>query len=189
MPPRKWRGCSVHILSGDRRHKVEAMAKKLGLPAAQCESGMSPDDKARRVRALDRRDTLMIGDGANDSLAFNESYCNGTPAIDHGLLEQKSDFYFLGRGLNGVRALIETAHRRRATVRCVIAFALAYNFCTILVSLAGRMNPLAAAILMPVSSLVSVSMVCLGNCRSGALAKPRRSRQTGERRLAGAFGS
>jgi Cu2+-exporting ATPase len=168
-------GYSVHILSGDRRHKVDAMAKKLGLPAAQCESEMSPDDKARWVRTLDRRDTLMIGDGANDSLAFNESYCNGTPAIDRGLLEQKSDFYFLGRGLNGVRELLEAGKRRRTTVRRVIAFALTYNFCTILVSLAGRMNPLAAAILMPVSSLVSVAIVYLGCSRPSAQAEPRPS--------------
>lgn len=166
-------GYSVHILSGDRRHKVDAMARKLGLPAAQCESEMSPDDKARRVRALDRRDTLMIGDGANDSLAFNESYCSGTPAIDRGLLEQKSDFYFLGRGLNGVRSLLEAGRRRRATVRRVIAFALAYNFCTILVSLVGRMNPLAAAILMPVSSLVSIAIVYLGSGQWRAFTRPR----------------
>src|SRR4051812_18250057 len=30
-----------------------------------------PDEKADRVRSLDDRDTLYLGDGANDSLAFD----------------------------------------------------------------------------------------------------------------------
>lgn len=165
-------GYAIHILSGDRAHKVAGMARLLGLPAGQCESELSPADKARRLRALDRNDTLMIGDGANDSLAFNESWCSGTPAIGRGLLEQKSDFYFLGRGINGVRQLLETGKRRRRTVRRVVAFTLAYNACVIAVSLAGRMNPLAAAVLMPLSSLVSIVIVGFGlaSRRSAAFA-------------------
>lgn len=155
-------GYAVHVLSGDRLHKVAAMARRLGIPASQCEGEMSPDDKARRVRALDRHDTLMVGDGANDSLAFNESWCSGTPAVDRGLLEQKSDFYFLGRGINGVRKLLDSARRLRNTTRCVAGFALAYNVCAIAISLAGRMNPLAAAVLMPLSSLVSIAIVYTG---------------------------
>jgi len=160
-------GFSIHIFSGDQSYKVAAMARQLGLPASQCESEMSPQDKARRVRALDRSDTLMIGDGANDSLAFNESWCRGTPAIDRGLLEQKSDFYFLGRGIKGVRELLEAGKHLRKITRRVIAFSLAYNACAIVLSLAGRMNPLLAAILMPASSLVSISIVYLSSGRAG----------------------
>lgn len=37
--------------------------------------------------------------GANDSLAFDATSCAGAPAGECGLLEQKADFYFLGRDL------------------------------------------------------------------------------------------
>jgi Cu2+-exporting ATPase len=158
-------GKQVYILSGDRAGKVATMARRLGLPEDQCRGEMSPGDKAEWVRAMDDRDTLMIGDGANDSLAFNESYCNGTPAIDRGLLEQKADFYFLGRGLNGVRQLLEAGRRRKTTARRVIGFALSYNGATVLLCLAGKMSPLAASILMPASSLVSLGIVMLGRKR------------------------
>jgi P-type Cu2+ transporter len=156
------RGCAVHILSGDRRAKVAAMADRLQLPSENCEAGMSPQAKADWLRALDDRDTLYLGDGANDSLAFDAAWCTGTPAIDRGLLEQKADFYFLGRGLNGVRALLDTAAQRRRTARAVVAFAIAYNAIAIALCLAGRMSPLAAAILMPASSLVSLAIVFAG---------------------------
>jgi Cu2+-exporting ATPase len=120
---------------------------------------MTPDEKADWVRQLDARDTLFIGDGANDSLAFNAAHCTGTPAIDRGLLEHKADFYFLGRGLDGVRRLLDAAAARRRTIRRVLTFTITYNAAAIALSLAGHMNPLAAAILMPASSLVSLAIV------------------------------
>jgi Cu2+-exporting ATPase len=156
------RGCAIHILSGDRRAKVSAMADRLHIPREDCEAEMSPQAKARWLGGFDDRDTLYLGDGANDSLAFDAAWCTGTPAIDRGLLEQKADFYFLGRGLNGVRALLDTAVKRRRTARAVVAFAIAYNAVAILLCLAGRMNPLMAAVLMPASSLVSLAIVFAG---------------------------
>src|SRR5262249_34147011 len=121
----------------------------------------SPDQKCDWVRRMDTHDTLYLGDGANDSLAFDAAWCTGTPAVDRGLLEQKADFYFLGRGLSGVRTLLETAALRRQTVRSVIAFAIAYTAAAVTVSLAGHMSPLLAAILMPSSSLVCLAIVSL----------------------------
>lgn len=161
------RGCEVFILSGDRRGKVDSMADRLHLPREQCLGELSPDEKAARVRTLDARDTLYLGDGANDSLAFDAAWISGTPAIDRGLLEQKAGFYFLGRGLNGVRALLDTAALRRRTARAVVAFAIAYNAVAVALCLAGFMSPLLAAILMPASSLVSLAIVFAGfsGCR------------------------
>ena len=156
------RGCEVFILSGDRRGKVDSMADRLHLPREQCLGELSPDEKAARVRTLDARDTLYLGDGANDSLAFDAAWISGTPAIDRGLLEQKAGFYFLGRGLNGVRALLDTAALRRRTARAVVAFAIAYNAVAVALCLAGFMSPLLAAILMPASSLVSLAIVFAG---------------------------
>lgn len=154
-------GHTIHILSGDRREKVARMARQLGIPAENATGEMSPGEKAEVVRQLDHRDTLMIGDGANDSLAFNVAHCTGTPAIDRGLLEQKADFYFLGRSLFGIRCLLQTARRRVTAVHRVLAFAVLYNLVTVAISLAGHMNPLAASILMPLSSVVSLAIVLM----------------------------
>lgn len=156
------RGCEVFILSGDRRAKVEALSHRLNLRATHCFAEMTPAGKAEWVAAHDAHDTLLIGDGANDSLAFNAAWTTGTPAVDRGLLENKADFYFLGRNLGGIRALLETADLRRRTVRRVLAFAIAYNTAAITLCLAGHMSPLFAAILMPASSLVSLGIVFTG---------------------------
>jgi Cu2+-exporting ATPase len=152
------RGIELAILSGDRTNKVQRLAADLGtLPNAF--GGLSPDQKAEWLRTHDGEHTLMIGDGANDSLAFNEALCTGTPVIDRGLLEHKADFYFLGRSLGGLRNLFDSASLRDRAVRRVITFAIAYNAVAVAICMAGRMSPLAAAVLMPLSSLVTIGIV------------------------------
>jgi Cu2+-exporting ATPase len=129
------------------------------LPAAQAHGGLSPEEKAVRVRELDAQDTLYLGDGANDSLAFDAALVTGTPVVDRSLLESKADFYTLGAGLGFLPGLLATAAARVAAVRAAFGFALLYNMVAVALSMSGKMSPLLAAILMPLSSLASISIV------------------------------
>jgi len=106
--------------------------------------------------------SLMLGDGANDSLAFDAALCRGTPSVDSGLLEHKADFYMPGSGLGGLAELFRSGHRHAFTTRAVFAFAITYNAAAVTASLSGLMNPLVAAIIMPLSSLASIGIVMLG---------------------------
>ncbi len=155
-------GRDVFILSGDHQAKVDAMARDLGLAPENGIGEVSPDGKADWIREHDRRDTLMLGDGANDSLAFDRAFCRGTPVVHRGVLESKSDFYYLGRGIGGIRRLFAVDAIRARTQRRVIAFAIAYNLAAVGVALTGQMSPLLAAVLMPASALVSLAIVGLG---------------------------
>ncbi|MDP3851119.1 MAG: heavy metal translocating P-type ATPase metal-binding domain-containing protein [Luteolibacter sp.] len=152
-------GLSLHILSGDHPDKVKHMAEGLKLPPDQAHGGLSPEEKARRVRSLDQQDTLYLGDGANDSLAFDAALVTGTPVVDRSLLESKADFYTLGSGLEFLPGLLKTAATRAAAVRVAFGFALIYNLTTVAFSMAGKMSPLLAAVLMPLSSMVSIAIV------------------------------
>jgi Cu2+-exporting ATPase len=153
------RGLSLHILSGDHADKVAKMASALGLSKNQAIGGLSPEDKAREVRQLDRQNTLYLGDGANDSLAFDAALVTGTPVVDRSLLESKADFYTLGSGLAFLTGLLDAAAARKTAVSAAFAFALVYNLTTVAFSMAGKMSPLLAAILMPLSSIVSILIV------------------------------
>ncbi len=155
-------GLEVHLLSGDRPERVARVAADLGLPPECARSGQSPADKAAWISSIDKMDTLMVGDGVNDSLAFDAAYCRGTPLVDRSLLERKSDFFLVGRAAGGVCELLRIASLRRRASRAVFTFALLYNLGAVAVCLAGRMSPLLAAILMPLSGLVSVALVFQG---------------------------
>jgi Cu2+-exporting ATPase len=151
-------GYAIEIVSGDRPEKVAALAVRLGLPPESAHGGLDPEQKCAWVAARDRGDSLMLGDGANDSLAFDAATCRGTPVIHRGILGHKSDFYYLGRGLAGVRQLFALAACRRRALLRVFSFAVLYNAGTVTLALAGLVNPLAAAILMPASSLLSLTL-------------------------------
>lgn len=155
----KQKGLSIHILSGDHPEKVRQLAASLELADTQSIGGLNPLEKAERVKALDSQNTLYLGDGANDSLAFDAAHVTGTPVVDRSLLESKSDFYTLGSGLSFLPGLLATANRRVEAVRAAFAFALLYNLTAVAFSMSGHMNPLLAAILMPLSSIVSILIV------------------------------
>ena len=146
-------GVEVWLLSGDASARVEELADRLGIAPARALGELSPEGKARIVESLDEHDTLYLGDGVNDSLAFEKASCAGTPAVDRPVLPGKSDFFLLGEGIAGLREALATSKRlRNVTVR-LIAVALAYNVLAVSVSLAGWMTPLRAAITMPLSSI------------------------------------
>jgi len=161
-------GRAAYILSGDRQAKVQAMTAALGLPSDHGVAEATPQGKAAWVKNLDRRDTLMLGDGANDSLAFDAAFVRGTPVIHRGVLEGKSDFYYLGRGIDGLRRLFEVNDARRRTQTWLLVFSVAYNLLAVGLAAAGHMSPLVAAILMPVSSLLSLAIVGAGMRGVGA---------------------
>ncbi len=179
-------GVEVFLMSGDRADKVRAVAHQLGMTEGRWGARMSPDEKAGRVARLDRRDTLFVGDGANDSLAFDAAHCTATPVDDFGLLQGKADLYFLGRSLGWLGEVIAIARRRRLAIRSVVAFALTYNLCAAGVALAGGMNPLLAAVLMPLSSVVTVALtaglLAAGGRRPapGGEVSPRRADRLGD---------
>jgi len=104
----------------------------------------------------------MLGDGANDSLAFDAAFVRGTPVIHRGVLEGKSDFYYLGQGVSGIRRLFEVNETRRRTQAWLLVFSIAYNLLAVGLAATGHMNPLIAAILMPLSSLLSLAIVVGG---------------------------
>ncbi|MCC6670222.1 MAG: heavy metal translocating P-type ATPase [Planctomycetes bacterium] len=146
-------GCEVHLLSGDRRAKVERAAETLGVDRAHVRAELAPEAKAAYVRAMDRGDTMMVGDGLNDAPAFEAAFCAGTPALDRPVLPARADFCFLGNGSGAVSRVLAAGHRFRAVVVANLALGFTYNVGAVAAALLGWMTPLWAAVLMPISSL------------------------------------
>jgi Cu2+-exporting ATPase len=163
------RGLEIQILSGDRREKVDTLAAELGLKPENVRSEFSPHDKASWIEQHGADEVLMLGDGANDSLAFDQALCRGTPVIHRGLLAQKADFYYLGRGIGGIRSLFEVNDARRRTHRWLLTFSIAYNLLAVGLAVTNHMNPLIAAIIMPGSSLLSLAIVAQGMRRANRI--------------------
>ncbi len=160
-----------HILSGDHPDRVQAIAKNLGIKPELVHPALSPEDKARLVKEIDPSGSLFLGDGANDSLAFDAAWMTGAVA-GRGLLEAKADFYFLSNGLQFLPKMLNLAKKYAFAIRSVFTFSLSYNLIAVGICLSGHMNPLLAAILMPLSSLISLAIITFlipANTRSNDL--------------------
>lgn len=151
-------GKEVWLISGDAIPKVRAMAEELGIAPENVRGAMSPEAKAELVASLDAEDTLFVGDGVNDSLAFTRAYAAGTPAADRPVLPSRSDFFLLGEGIGAIREAMDLSLHLQRTVRRLIGVAVAYNLLAITASMVGWMSPLRAAIAMPTSSILVLAI-------------------------------
>lgn len=154
-------GYDVYLLSGDSQSKVDVAAKALGIESEKSFGGLSPHEKADKVRSLDNKDTLMVGDGLNDSPSFEVALCAATPAVDRPVLPGKADFYFMGDGISAIRKSLMASRHLRKVVRDNLAIAIGYNGLAVALCLAGLVTPVVAAILMPLSSVSVVSLTAL----------------------------
>lgn len=149
-------GFFVQVLSGDPNlDRVLETGNALKIPVNQIHAAQSPQQKADFIQQNEPRKTLFVGDGGNDSLALDSAICSGSPATGIRAVEGRTDFVFMGRNFRAISHLLRAAKRRRMIVRTIFAVAVGYNIVAITICLAGLMNPLLAAVLMPISSLVT----------------------------------
>ncbi len=154
-------GFDIYLLSGDSQAKVDLAARALGIEPGKSFGGLNPQEKAHMVSSLDNQDTLMVGDGLNDSPSFEVALCAATPAVDRPVLPGKADFYFMGDGIAAIRRSLLAARHLRKVVRDNLIIAIAYNGLAVALCLAGLVTPVVAAILMPLSSVSVVSLTAL----------------------------
>lgn len=151
------RGWRVGILSGDHPAVVAATARRLGIPPAMALGGTSPEKKVELVRqGLAEGPVAMAGDGVNDAAAL----ALATIGIGvHGGAEAAlaaADVYSFQPGLAPVLRLMDGAQRTMTVIRRSLVFSLVYNVLAIGMAMAGLINPIAAAVLMPLSSLTVI---------------------------------
>jgi Cu2+-exporting ATPase len=150
-------GYELAILSGDAPSRVVALGASLGMPEDVCIGGHGPEQKATYVRSHQPAQTLLVGDGLNDQVAMSEAACSGTPAVNRPFMASRCDFYFVSPGLHPVAQVLRASDMLAHVVRRILAFAIAYNLIAVSLAMAGLMRPWVAAVLMPLSSLVTLA--------------------------------
>jgi Cu2+-exporting ATPase len=162
------RGYALAILSGDAQPRVSALGASLGMAADACVGGQSPLQKAAYVREHDPARTLLVGDGLNDQIAMGEAACSGTPAVDRPFMASRSDFYFVSPGLGPVAQVLRVSDTLAHVLRRILAFAIAYNGVAVSIAMAGWMKPWVAAVLMPLSSIITLAYTVMMLSRRGS---------------------
>ncbi|MFV8753568.1 heavy metal translocating P-type ATPase [Nannocystaceae bacterium ST9] len=143
-------GLQLAIRSGDHPRTVAALAERLQITdrAGAC----SPEAKAEQLAAWPGP-VAMIGDGVNDAPAMRAA---GVGVAVRGGAEvalRVADVHLARPGVSEVAELFEGSRRTMRVVHRNLGFSLIYNLLFASLALAGRIDPLTAALLMPASSL------------------------------------
>jgi Cu2+-exporting ATPase len=149
-------GVRLHLLSGDRAARVQALAARLGLDDVM--AAATPEAKLTAVAALQQRGerVVMVGDGVNDAPVLARA--DASLAMGQGALVARShaDAVITSSQLADVVRARRSSQRALRIVRQNLLWAAAYNALCIPLALAGLLPPWAAGLGMATSSLLVV---------------------------------
>jgi Cu2+-exporting ATPase len=152
------RGWKLAILSGDHPDVVAKVAEKLGIEDAR--GGLLPEQKLAIVgeRMKAGENAVMVGDGVNDAAALAAA---SVGIAVHGGAEASlaaANVYLNRPGLGAVVELVEGSRGVVRVIRRAMVASICYNAFAVGLAVCGLINPLVAAVLMPVSSLTVLSL-------------------------------
>jgi len=167
----KARKLNIYILSGDKEESVKEVAEGLSIPQENVFWEQTPEGKSRVLKS--NGNSMMIGDGLNDAGALSSA--DISVAIQGSVEEslKVSDVYVLN---NDLFTIVDFLNHGGATVQTIKrnrVFSIVYNLTAGTLALLGYINPLLAAILMPLSSLLLISSTLYGKSRFTVKEKDR----------------
>jgi len=155
-------GLRTVMLTGDRRHAAEAVAKEIGLDEVR--AGLSPEDKVHAVQSLRAggRRVAMVGDGVNDApslAAADVSVAMGARGSDAAL--EQAEVILMHDRIENFLAALRLSRRARAVIRQNLAIALGVVVVMVVATAVGAV-PLAIGVAAHEGSTL---IVCLNSLR------------------------
>lgn len=149
-------GIKMTLLSGDRRPVAEAIAKQLG--GMEVIAEVLPQDKDRVIQQLQNEGAIvaMVGDGVNDAPALIRADVGIALGSGNDVSVESADIVLIYNELNKVLQATQLSRRTLRTIKQNIGLSFVYNAIMVPLAMMAQVTPLAAAITMPISSLVVI---------------------------------
>lgn len=145
----------VVILTGDHEASAQRVADQLQVRSL---ARMTPEQKLERVRGagLPRR-VAMVGDGINDAPALMAADVGIAMGCGADVARESAEVCLLGDNLLTLPWAVNLARRTVRTIKVNLFWAFVYNLIGMALALAGKLNPVIAALAMAFSSLFVVT--------------------------------
>jgi Zn2+/Cd2+-exporting ATPase len=155
-------GIKTVMLTGDRRHTAEAVAKDLGLDEVR--AGLSPEDKVAAIQGLrqEGRKVAMVGDGVNDApslAAADVSVAMGARGSDAAL--EQAEVILMHDRIENFLAAHRLSRRARRIIRQNLGISLGVVVIMVVATAFGAV-PLAIGVAAHEGSTL---VVCLNSLR------------------------
>ncbi len=144
----------LSLLSGDKQSEVEKVASVFP-SKTHAKFSQQPADKLAYVKELQNKGAhpMMLGDGLNDAGVLKQANVGIAISEDAHQFSPASDGILLGTELYKLPKYIEFAKSSMNVVKFGYGFSIFYNLIGLSFAVQGTLEPVIAAILMPLSSI------------------------------------
>ncbi|MCH7661202.1 MAG: cation-translocating P-type ATPase, partial [Euryarchaeota archaeon] len=149
-------GRTIVVLTGDD----ERMAKRFSEHSEVDDvfAGVRPESKEAIIGRLRAEGTTtMIGDGTNDAPALASADLGIAMSSGTEIAMDAADAVVIDNDLSAIPEIFEIARSTKKRIRQNLGWAIGYNLIAIPLAVLGYINPLIAAVIMAISSLIVVA--------------------------------
>jgi len=152
----------MYLLSGDQDHERKDLLPFFGSPA-NLHFNQSPQGKLDFIRSLQEKGkkVMMIGDGLNDSGALKQSDLGIAVTDNVNNFSPGSDAIMDGRAFKKLPSFLRFSKDTVNVIHFSFLISLTYNLVGLSYAVTGKLSPLIAAILMPLSTVTIISFTTL----------------------------
>ncbi len=147
---------SIFVLSGDNDAERKALSEVFKEDALVFKQ--TPQDKMNFIQSLQKegRNVLMVGDGLNDAGALKQSNAGIAVSDDTSSFSPACDAILDGAKLKELKEYLDFSKDGKKVIFASFIISLIYNIAGIFFSVQGTLQPIVAAILMPLSTITIV---------------------------------
>jgi Cu+-exporting ATPase len=152
----------LYLLSGDQDHEKNDLLKFFR-SADRMRFNQSPQDKLDFIQSLQEKGNkvMMIGDGLNDSGALKQSDLGVAITDNVNNFSPGSDAIMDGKSFKKLPAFLRFSKDAVNIIHYSFIISLTYNLVGLSYAVTGKLSPLIAAILMPLSTVTIISFTTL----------------------------
>lgn len=163
------KGYELHLLSGDNEHEKNYLGNFF-TNSASLNFNQSPQQKLGYIEKLNAKGkkVIMVGDGLNDAGALMKSYAGIAVTDDVNFFTPACSAILEGNKIAQLKSYLDYAKSGAWIIKASFVLSLLYNVVGLSFALTGTLQPVIAAILMPVST---VSIVLFTTISSNLIAR------------------
>ena len=144
----------MHILSGDNDSEKEYL-ETIFPKNAKLIFNQSPADKLEYIKQLEQegKKVMMLGDGLNDAGALKQSTVGISISEDINSFSPSCDGILDAKSFKAIPNFLKLSKTTMKFVKIAFFISFLYNIVGLSFAVSGYLQPVVAAILMPISSI------------------------------------